>query len=893
MEKQARAESVLASKTSGRIALEHAIKAAELYMRAAEQELDTVEAARLRQKCHEQISCAEKLKARVHSPLIETTSGALEILSQGSKLHECEFPPWNHDPPSTEFERNPDNSPEFRCVHHSCILEPSIEDSAAYRKNIADTRSWILWQRDETVFTLSSAQIEHFAAWVRPVELFKTSPNSCPQSNEELMMRTSDDSDLVQDITTDCSVVASLSAAYNVLVGKHAVSKRAIPKFTKVSPADVEQALSSIFYPFDYAEGRPRLSASGKYIMKLNFNGCARRVTIDDRLPSSRTGRAFFVVDRHNPCLLWPALLEKAYLKVRGGYDFPGSNSGTDLWVLIGWIPEQIFLQKDDVDIDELWNRIEAAYQSQDVIITMGTGRITTDEEQFMGLVGEHDYAVEAMDSTGGVKRLLVKNPWCEGPTMATIGESVPSQSFLSSSPRNTTTDPDWLKQEGSGNRLWLSIEDVVQHFAFMYLNWNPSLFTHRRDHHFSWTIPRDVYKTSLSQNPQFSVTEPKGGTMWIVIHRHFIDAELEIARSDQDSTAGAAHRLGYMSISVFENNGLKVHTRDRELYSGPYVDSPLTLARLDTEPGQFYTIVIDQQELPLPQYSFTMSLFANSPPSVSEAREAMSCISEHDGAWTRRTAGGHSSCATFLNNPQYSLSVTRGGPVSILLSADSNTIHVHVDVVWAKGERVAVLRVKDVVASSGEYRRGCAEVNIPVLEPGVYTVVCSTFDAGQLADFVLRVASMTPVRVAPVPADEAGRFVTDLPEFLLAEGDMRLRASLHTSWLARASVTVQTANIPVVGTTRMRPSSSSMVRLSIVLGWGSEQVVLAVSGEAEFQDPSIAIRTPYFDMEPDRIQKLGLWIVMESVGCNSPRLAMKGNVLSDSQVRLGSWESA
>lgn len=40
------------------------------------------------------------------------------------------------------------------------------------------------------------------------------------------MMQTSDDSDLVQDITTDCSVVASLSAAYNVLVGKHSVSER-------------------------------------------------------------------------------------------------------------------------------------------------------------------------------------------------------------------------------------------------------------------------------------------------------------------------------------------------------------------------------------------------------------------------------------------------------------------------------------------------------------------------------------------------------------------------------------------------------------------------------------------------------------------------------------------
>lgn len=99
-------------------------------------------------------------------------------------------------------------------------------------------------------------------------------------------------------------------------------------------------------HPFDSDKGRPKLSPSGKYIVKMNFNGCSRRVVIDDRLPASCTGRALFVVDRQNPLSLWPALLEKAYLKVRGGYDFPGSNSGTDLWVLTGWIPEQLFLQR-------------------------------------------------------------------------------------------------------------------------------------------------------------------------------------------------------------------------------------------------------------------------------------------------------------------------------------------------------------------------------------------------------------------------------------------------------------------------------------------------------------------------------------------------------------------
>lgn len=88
------------------------------------------------------------------------------------------------------------------------------------------------------------------------------------------------------------------------------------------------------------------MSPNGKYVFRMNFNGTWRQVVIDDRLPSSSTDRTLFVVDKQNAQLLWPALVEKAYLKIRGGYDFPGSNSGTDLHVLTGWIPEQIVLQE-------------------------------------------------------------------------------------------------------------------------------------------------------------------------------------------------------------------------------------------------------------------------------------------------------------------------------------------------------------------------------------------------------------------------------------------------------------------------------------------------------------------------------------------------------------------
>jgi calpain-7 len=104
--------------------------------------------------------------------------------------------------------------------------------------------------------------------------------------------------------------------------------------------------LQRIIHPYSISDRNPLISTSGRYNLCLYFNGCFRKVVVDDLLPTSVSRRALHVVDRNNPGLLWPALLEKAYLKVRGGYDFPGSNSGTDLWVLTGWLPEQVFLHR-------------------------------------------------------------------------------------------------------------------------------------------------------------------------------------------------------------------------------------------------------------------------------------------------------------------------------------------------------------------------------------------------------------------------------------------------------------------------------------------------------------------------------------------------------------------
>lgn len=730
--------------------------------------------------------------------------------------------------------------------------------------------------RDNVELRLSALQQEIFNGWRRPENIFH--PLILPQDDmvpgTGLTMKAQGGIDLVQDVTSDCSVVASLCAV------------------TVRTERGHSNLISSIIYPYDHKSMEPVISSSGKYIFRLHFNGCFRKVVIDDRLPSSHTSQALHVVDRNNSGLLWPALIEKAYLKIRGGYDFPGSNSGTDLWVLTGWIPEQLFLQRDESSPDVLWHRVFTAFKYGDVLITIGTGRLNEREEQSTGLVGEHDYAIIDMEETEGRRLFLVKNPWSEGTTwkggLNNKSGSINNRGGLTvHGPGNSNLS---LSKESrlTPGTFWMGLSDVFQSFESMYLNWNPGLLSFREDIHFTWDLALSRSPGgSFASNPQFEIRSTLGGSVWLLLSRHFktISPVPDDDASEPALMLGTDH--GFISLYAFDRNGEKVFLSDGAKIRGTYVDSPNTLVKLELPSGSPYTVVVSEQDLPRSDYNFTLSAFSLHPLTINEARDKYTTCTLRKGAWTSTSSGGNASSALYYMNPQFSIRLPTASDVSLLLDS-AEYLPVHVKLVWANGNAVTSITVRDIVGDSGEYRKGYAFAEISKVQAGTYTIVCSTFETGQLGTFTLRIGTMSGCTVERVFSAEAGRLLANVPTASFSPGVYRLLAPLVCHRITRVSVITRGRQHK---SATMRGTASPL-KLAVEYGQGSTKEILVVSGEDEFLEIQSGIRTKDIDIHPNMCDGRGLWVVVHRLGHSGPQNneEVDVEVLSDTPVEVGMW---
>ena len=615
----------------------------------------------------------------------------------------------------------------------------------------------------------------------------------------------------------------------------------------------------------------------------MYFNGCYRKIVIDDKLPSSKIPRYLHVIDRNNPSLLWPALVEKAYLKMRGGYDFPGSNSGTDMWIISGWIPEQLFLH-DELSPEELWDRIFGPFNSGDVLLTIGTGSLTKREEEEHGLIGLHDYTVLDLKETNGRRQLLIKNPWSAG----TVWKG---KDRLEAGPTNGDSDAQESNRAPlSPGTFWIDCDEVFQYFENFYLNWNPALFSHRQDIHFQWDLSTACSITDcVAENPQFAVSTKAGGTVWILLGRHFRTGDY-VAKPVTPllDTSSESDEPGFISIFVFNKDGLRVYLSDGALQRGPYVDSPNTLMRLNMPSNTTYTVVVDTQSLPQSKQSFTLSAFSGSSITVTKATEKYGHTRKIQAAWTAHTAGGNSESERYPSNPQFKLQIPRKCDLCILLESDNPDLAVHTKVFWSQGQRVSTVRTRDIVAASGHYRRGVALVEHEETLPGSYTIVCSTFAPNQLGKFDLTVSTTSPCSLAPLPAEGAGQLSVTSQPGVFPPGTDRILAQLSVPRLTRLRLVGRRMG----STVGSRPVAPSPMLMTIELGQGPYKEILAASGDGDFSDAVSGFRVEQVDLRPDLEHRGGIWLVVERIGgpVAQVRDIIEVEAFAEERVVIGPW---
>ncbi|KAG7469852.1 hypothetical protein MATL_G00133300 [Megalops atlanticus] len=561
---------------------------------------------------------------------------------------------------------------------------------------------------------LSPKQKAIFSRWVRPDDI----------CNNPTMIYTVSSFSIKQTVVSDCSFVASLaiSAAYERRYNK--------------------KLITSIIYPQN-RKGEPEYNPCGKYMVKLHINGVPRKVIIDDYLPVDHNGELLCSYSS-NRNELWVSLIEKAYMKVMGGYDFPGSNSNIDLHALTGWIPERIAMHSDNQTFskDDTFRMLYQRFHKGHVLITTATGVMTEEEGERWGLVPTHAYAVLDIREYKGKRFLQLKNPWSHLRWKGRFSER-DEKSWTPELLKYLNFEPKSAQKFDNGV-FWITWEDVCQYYDVIYLSWSPALFKESSCIHSSWDAKQGPVKDaySLANNPQYKleVQCPQGGTaVWVLLTRHITDKD------------DFAQNREFITLVVYKTDGKKVYypTDPPPYIDGIRINSPhyLTKMKLTSAGTHTFTLVVSQYEKQN-TINYTLRVYSGCKFTFSKIPTPFTHTKRINGQWKGASAGGCGNYKdSYKNNPIYQFNLEKTGPLLIELRGSRQySVGFEVLTVSTVGDPgPAGFQRK----SSGDYRCGFCYMEADHVPAGIYNVIPTTFLPKQEGPFFLDFSSATPLRVS------------------------------------------------------------------------------------------------------------------------------------------------
>ena len=591
---------------------------------------------------------------------------------------------------------------------------------------------------------LSIKQKSVFSKWARPDEIVQIRHQTGltrTRQQKPILIHTISPYSIKQQYVTDCSFIASLCVT--------AAFERRFQK----------RLITSSIYP-QSSDAQPFYNPLGKYMVKLWLNGVARCVTIDDFLPIDKHGNILCsnttgASSQHLE--LWVCLIEKAYMKMCGGYDFPGSNSGVDLFSLTGWIPERVHFSKSadevrDFEIlpERAWERISSASSFGDCLITVSSHlNLSEVDAERLGLVMGHSYAVlSVIETSSGLRMLQLKNPWALKGWKGRYSRHDVAGWNDKALRTEVGYDPDKAKHQDDGV-FWICWDDILNYFQNFHLSWNPFLFRFRTTTHNKW--PRDQGPKddtfNVGENPQYilSLSDEairQNATVWILISRHV---------SKQEQEGGDVS--DFLTVHVHRNKG----HRETIWYpgksgncclTGAYTNNPHVLVRYDVlcEADKHLSLVLSQYQK-TNDLRYTLSLYSTESFVLSKPRAPLTNCIKRSGYLN--VDGGPLGSKQVVRNPMFALTVAEDKTIMEVNVSTAKNIALNLIVlpVARAGHRLEQASGPAVV-DSGKYRHGFVVTERTVLRAGSYVLMVSCFTPQQEGKFDLECRSSQPTEL-------------------------------------------------------------------------------------------------------------------------------------------------
>lgn len=396
--------------------------------------------------------------------------------------------------------------------------------------------------------------------------------------------------DLCQDLLPNCSFVLSLLSIHDMGLGNRLES---LVKYN---------------------------NEAGCAKVKLYINGCWREIKISTELPfidQPHSDRYMIVRSSTNKELLWPALLEKAYLFALGEhYNFSGSNMAQDTHMLLGWPPEVRKISNMSLALfGEFWE----LKKKGTVALGLGTGHMSESLASKLKIVPGHDYVVCDYDG----EAITLKNPWVSD----------------------------------SRERLLRVDASVFGHFTYVYLNWNVDTI-YRYNNSLAVICPPPLSDLVLLDRPQ------------LLIENRSSEAQ-EVAISIEQFLLGS-QQVSPFSVQVYENTNGKVISASQypQAAGSKMTKSRVGYLNFTIGPKSCCTVVITG---PRKRELFLARLWSHFEVTFSRAKNPLPNLIKMEDSWTKGE-GGNWGQEMYVDNPQWQLIAKRRLKVVIVLTSNGRT---------------------------------------------------------------------------------------------------------------------------------------------------------------------------------------------------------------------------